>query len=87
MSLMQIYSADEFFESVDRNAYRIGQICWVPIPIIDPIPRILDIQRNLPEEHENVKFELRLANRSDDFKKKDRSLPIKYLNLRSTKSY
>ncbi|MFO7596501.1 MAG: response regulator transcription factor, partial [Desulfocurvibacter africanus] len=36
-------------------------------------------ERNLPEEHEEVRFELRLANQSVDFTKRDRSLPIKYL--------
>lgn len=83
MSITQLYTTDEFFDHADLKDFRIGQFCWVPIPNLDPIPRILDIQRNTPEEHEEVKFELRLANHSDDFKKRDRSLPIKYLNLKS----
>lgn len=83
MSILQLYHIDEFFTSVKPTEFKNGQFCWVPTPILDTIPRILDIQRNLPEEHEEVLFELRLANQSDDFMKRDRSLPIKYLNLRS----
>lgn len=83
MSITQLYTADEFFDDANPKDFRIGQFCWVPIPKPDPIPRILDVQRNTPEEHEEVKFELRLANQSRDFRTRDRSLPIKYLNLKS----
>jgi len=83
MSITQLYTTEEFFDHTDFNAFKIGQFCWVPVPSPDPIPRILDIQRNNAEEHEEVKFELRLANSRNDFKKRDRSLPIKYLNLKS----
>ncbi len=60
-----------------------GHFCWVNVPHLEPIPRILDVERSSPEEHENVKFYLRNANQMDDFKKSERILPIKYLNLRS----
>jgi len=83
MSILQLYPKEEFFTTVDYTDFKNGQFCWVPTPVLDPIPRILDIERYLPEEHEEVRFELRLANKRDDFKKRDRSLPIKYLNLRS----
>lgn len=83
MSITQLYTVDEFFEPVDPKEFRIGQICWVPTPSPDPVPRILDVQRNIPEEHEEIKFELRSANQSKDFRQRDRSLPLKYLNLRS----
>jgi hypothetical protein len=83
MSITQLYNKDEFYTATDPKDFRIGQICWVPIPNPDPIPRILDVQRNNPEEHEEVKFELRLGNQRNDFKTRDRSLPIKYLNMRS----
>jgi len=83
MSITQLYTKEEFYTATDPKDFRIGQICWVPIPNPDPIPRILDVQRNTPEGHEDVKFELRLGNQRDDFKKRDRSLPIKYLNMRS----
>ena len=32
---------------------------------------------------EEIKFELRSGNQRDDFRKRDRTLPIKYLNIRS----
>jgi hypothetical protein len=83
MSITQLYTSEEFFEQTDPRHFRIGQFCWVPVPSPDPIPRILDVQRNTPEEHDEVKFELRSANRSEDFRKRDRSLPIKHLNLKS----
>lgn len=83
MSITQLYTKDEFFLKSDPKKIRIGQICWVPIPNPDPIPRILDVQRKSPEEHEEIKFELRSANQSTDFKTRDRSLPIKYLKLKS----
>ena len=83
MSITQLYTKEEFYTSTDPKKFRLGQICWVPIPNPDPIPRILDVQRNIPEEHEEVKFELRLGNQKNDFKKRDRSLPIKYLKMRS----
>jgi hypothetical protein len=44
---------------------------------------ILDIERGSPTEHEKVNFVMRAANRTGDFKKRDRSLPIKYLNMTS----
>lgn len=83
MSITQLYTKDEFYTSTEPKDFKIGQICWVPIPNPDPIPRILDVRRNTPEEHEEVKFELRLGNKKNDFKMRDRSLPIKYLNIRS----
>lgn len=83
MSITQLYTANEFFEHTDPKDFRIGQFCWVPVPNPDPIPRILDVKRNFPEEHEEVRFELRSANQGEDFRRSDRTLPIKYLNLKS----
>ncbi|MFH0785490.1 MAG: hypothetical protein V2B20_26550 [Pseudomonadota bacterium] len=83
MGITQFFTKEEFYTNTDPTELRAGQICWVPVPNPDPIPRILDVQRNTPQEHEQVQFELRMANREDDFRKRDRSLPIKYLNIRS----
>lgn len=83
MGILQLYSPDEFYESVNVNEFRPGQFCWIPSPHIDPIPRILDVERNGPEEHEEVSFIIRNANRPKDFHTRDRTLPIKYLNLKS----
>jgi hypothetical protein len=60
-----------------------GQFCWIIVPHLDPIPRILDVERESPEEHERVRFLLRNANKTDDFTKRDRVLPLQYLKLRS----
>jgi len=45
---------------------------------------ILDVERNSPEEHEAVKFKMRQANQAGDFTRRDRSLPIKYLEITSS---
>jgi len=83
MSITQLYKKKEFYTDTDPKNFRTGQVCWVPVPNPDPIPRILDVQRSTSEDHEKIKFELRHGNQSGDFKKRDRSLPIKYLNMRS----
>lgn len=83
MGITQVITKDEFFTTVEPQGFQRGQLCWVPIPHPDPIPRILDVQRSSPEEHGKVDFELREANQKLDFRRRDRSLPIKHLNLRS----
>ena len=83
MSITQLYTSDEFFTKIDPKEFKVGQLCWVPVAHLEPIPRILDVQRRTPEEHEHVEFELRLANQPSDFKRRDRGLPVKYLNLMS----
>jgi hypothetical protein len=83
MGILQVYSPNEFFETVDVREIRPGQFCWLPTPHIDPIPRILDVERSSPEEHRSVSFLIRNANRPGDFHTDNRILPIKYLNLRS----
>jgi len=65
-----------------RRASVVGQFCWIPVTHLDPIPRILDVERADPQEHYATKFSIR--NMTDgDFKKKTR-LPIKALSLRET---
>lgn len=83
MPILDYFSPGEFFDTAGPNDFRPGQFCQVVVPYIDPIPKILDVERKNPEEHEQVKFELRPGNRVDDFRKRDRILPIKNLNLRS----
>ena len=83
MGILQLYPADEFYASVDPIAFSPGQLCRIVTPQIDPIPRILDVQRSSPEEHEDIKFFLRNANKPGDFKSADRTLPLKYLRLRA----
>jgi hypothetical protein len=83
MGISQLYSTEEFFKYCDPGEFKPGQFCRVVTPHSDPVPRILDIERSTPQEHEEVRFELRNACRAGDFKRRDRVLPIKYLNLKS----
>ena len=84
MGIVQLI--DPFYVKLPGDTFRrasvVGQFCWVPVTHLDPIPRILDVERADPQEHYATKFSLR--NMSDgDFKKKTR-LPIKALSLRET---
>ena len=83
MSIMSYFSDGKFYEEIEKKSFCIGQLCWVPIPILNKIPKILDLERSKPTSHDSVNFVLRDANKSDDFRKRDRSLPIKYLQLQS----
>ncbi len=83
MGVTQLYDESQFYCRVKRTEFCPGQFCWLPVPHIEPVPQILEVERSSPEEHEEVRFVLRNANRRGDFKKSDRSLPIKYLKLRS----
>lgn len=83
MGILQLYSQDDYYINVKKTDFMPGQFCWIVVPQLDPIPRILDVERSDPEEHDSVNFTLRNANKSEDFCQKDRTLPIKRLNLRS----
>ncbi len=77
---------DPFYISLPTDVYRkipvVGQFCWIPAPHLDPIPRILEVERARPEEHHASKFFIR--NMEDkDFTKKAK-LPIKMLSLHET---
>jgi hypothetical protein len=77
---------DPFYTKLPDDTFRrasiVGQFCWVPVTHLDPIPRILDVERADPREHYATKFSIR--NMTDgDFKKKTR-LPLKALSLRET---
>lgn len=84
MGIVQLI--DPFYVKLSDDTFRrasvIGQFCWVPVTHLDPVPRILDVERVDPQEHFATKFSIR--NMTDgDFKKKTR-LPIKALSLRET---
>ena len=77
---------DPFYQSVDLKALKnrpvVGQFCWIAAPHIDIIPRIMDVQRESPNEHLATRFKIR--NMTDqDFRKKQK-LPIISLTLRET---
>lgn len=84
MGIVQLI--DPFYLKLPDDTFRrasvVGQFCWIPVTHLDPIPRILDVERADPQEHYATKFSIR--NMTDgDFKKKTR-LPIKVLSLRET---
>ena len=83
MGITQVIPQKDFYITVERTSYALGQICYIPTPYIEPLPKILDVERSSPDEHEEVKFCLRQANCSDDFRTRGRVLPLKYLNLKS----
>lgn len=82
----------QFFEQSDFNFYEPiagklsynnpvnGQFCWAPIAHLDEIPRILDVERDDPRGHHEVKFIVRPM-KTSDFKGKNR-LPLKLMRLR-----
>jgi hypothetical protein len=83
VSILEYLPATEYYIPGDRVKIAPGHFCWIVSPHIDPIPRILSVERDNPEEHEKVRFALREANRPEDFRSSDRVLPVKNLNLRS----
>jgi hypothetical protein len=83
MGILQYIPAKDFYTTTEPNQYKPGQFCWVVSPVIEPIPRILDVKRSDPTEHEKIDFTMRNANSERDFRAADRTLPIKYLNLRT----
>lgn len=77
---------DPFYQSLDLKALKnrpvVGQFCWIAAPHIDKIPRIMEVERERPNEHYATKFKIR--NMTDqDFRRKQK-LPIWSLTLRET---
>jgi hypothetical protein len=83
MAIFQFFPKEKFFTSIDSCEFRPGQFCRIVTPHISPIPQILDVERSGPEEHDEVRFILRNANKPRDFRADDRTLPLKNLNLRA----
>jgi hypothetical protein len=83
VSILQLFSIDQCYESVPTRPFRVGQVCWLVVPHIDPVPRILAVERSSPIEHEEVKFSLREATQQADFRASERILPLKHLKLSS----
>jgi len=83
VSITHYIRPQEYYVPADPKRLAPGDFCWIVTPHIDPIPRILEVERSQPEEHESVEFVLRNANRKDDFRVSNRNLPVKYLELRS----
>lgn len=86
MGILQYFEAYDydFYEPVSEKARdaspEIGQICWAPILNVDTIPRIFEVERHHPREHEFANYLIRNMTRQD-FKGKEK-LPLKLLKLR-----
>ena len=87
MGLLQYFDAYgyKFYEPIPGSKIRytnpvIGQICLAPILHIDKIPRIFDVERHHPREHEFVNYSIRNM-AFGDFTGRNR-LPLKLLKLR-----
>lgn len=82
----------QYFETYDYDFYEpisgkvvytnpvIGQICWAPILHVDTIPRIFEVERHHPKEHDYVNYVIR-GMKTSDFRGKGK-LPLKLLKLR-----
>lgn len=60
----------------------VGHFVWCPVPHLEEVPRILEVERAASEDHHATKFEIVQVS-SDHFKSKQK-LPIKRLSLSDT---
>lgn len=80
MGITQVF--DKFYEPDTNSLPQLGSVYWVPTPEVPEVPKILEVRRASPEEHEITDFEfVEIADRH--FKPNSR-LPIKRLNLGDT---
>lgn len=80
MGITQVF--DKFYEPDTNSLPQLGSVYWVPTPEVPEVPKILEVRRASPEEHEITDFEfVEVADRH--FKPNSR-LPIKRLNLGDT---
>lgn len=81
MGILQVF--DNFYEDVPTGTKPTpGHIFWIPTPNVDEVPRILDVERADPTEHEVSSYEIKEIERHH-FTRRER-LPIKRLNLGDT---
>ena len=71
---------DKIYESA--NTFAPGQLVWCPVPHLDEVPRILEVERRESTDHYATRFEIVQINNTH-FKKKEK-LPIKLLSLGET---
>src|SRR5713226_6720876 len=74
-----------FYDLLPEGTFRrepaLGQIGRVVVPIPEPVPRIFEVKRHDPRNHDVVDAELRNV-KAEDFRK-DNHLPIYRLRLRA----
>lgn len=81
MGILQVF--EKFYENVPAGSKpEPGHIYWVPTANVDEVPRILDVERASPTEHEVSSFEIKEIE-PQHFTKRER-LPIKRLSLGET---
>jgi hypothetical protein len=83
MGILQLYPQKEFYVSIAPREFRPGQFCWVVPPHTDSFPRILDVERGSPEEHDEVSFKLRDADKPGVLGQGIKHFLSKIFNLRS----
>ncbi len=64
------------------RGFGVGQFVWCPVPHLEEVPRILEVERATSETHYASKFEI-VQMTSGHFRKKQK-LPIKLLSLGET---
>ena len=71
-------------ESIYEHAsgYDVGHLVWCPVPHLEEVPRILDVDRASSNEHYATKFSI-VQITQDHFRRKEK-LPIKALSLGDT---
>jgi hypothetical protein len=81
MGILQVFGS--FYQPVPTGAApEPGHLFWVPTPNVDEVPRILDVERATPTEHEITGYEIcEIA--KHHFSRRER-LPIKRLTLGDT---
>jgi len=73
-----------FFADSQRSK-EPSEVWWVPTPEVNEVPRILDVQRATPTDHEGVRFILREIEAGRDFNTENpKDLPVASLRLEST---
>ncbi len=83
MGITQIF--DQFYIDEPPNAVpTFGSVYWVPTPEVQGVPRILEVQRSSPEEHEITDFEI-VEIGARHFRHSER-LPTRDLTLRTLRS-
>ena len=71
---------DTIYEAI--RGFGVGHFVWCPVPHLEEVPRILEVERASSEAHFATKFEI-VQIGEDHFKKKSK-LPIKALALGET---
>ena len=81
MGILQVF--DNFYEQVPKGSIpQPGHIFWVPTPEVNEVPRVLNVERATPTEHEVSNYVIEEVSR-EHFTHRER-LPIKRLNLGDT---